>query len=177
LAYRLGSQASQVGPAFGFSLGGALEHRYLTLSAPPPAPSIELGVAIDFLFDQFSTGNVEQSTTSRRTLTATSFGALQTLGTRAGPFRWWIGAGGGLAVGFFSTPEVALRPGSNTAFQPFARGVVGWEIAVKEQVTIGLRAGYTFKLTSPTYTTDTGQTFHLFGDVLDIHAGLFYRFR
>jgi hypothetical protein len=181
LASRLGSQASALGPSVGFSFGVSFQRRYAVLS-----PELELGLAADFLFDRFATSvlgssmvqpGVDQSYIGTRTITETSFGLLQTLGVRTGATRVWFGAGGGVAVGFFSTPEPDLRPGSATATQPFARAVAGADVTINDQTSLGVRAGYTFMLTSAPYTSAAGQTVHPFIDLLDIHVGLFYRFR
>ena len=181
LTARLGSAASRLGPKVGFSVGGAFQHRYALLPS-----EIELGVAAEFFFDRFSTAAIgtstvpsggEQTYISSRTITETSFAALQTFGVHAGPASVWFGAGGGLAVGFLSSPEVELRPGNASAYQPFARGAAGADVAINNQVSLGFRAGYTFMLTSPTFTTSAGDSIQLFGDLLDIHGGLFYRFR
>jgi hypothetical protein len=180
LGVRLGSEGGALGPRPGFSVGGSYERRYAALT-----PELELGAALEFLFDQFSQAaqgptmppSGDQLSFSRRTFSETTFAALQTAGVRAGRMRAHAGVGGGLAIGAFSSPEVALQPGSSHAYQPFARGVAGFDVELREGIALGLRAGYTFMLTAPSYTTTTGQVLHLFGDVLDIHAGLFYRFR
>jgi hypothetical protein len=181
LAARLGPAASRLGPKVGFSVGGSFQHRYALLPS-----EIELGVAADFFFDRFSTAAIGSSTDpsgaqtmniSSRTITETSFAALQTFGVRTGPTFVWFGAGGGLAVGFLSSPEVELQPGNASAYQPFARAVAGADVAINDQVALGFRAGYTFMLTSPAFTTSAGNSIQLFGDLLDIHGGLFYRFR
>jgi len=183
-AYRLGSEGSAVGPAAGFSLGGSYERRYARL-----APTVDLGVAFDFGFDQFTTAvvgsvpddtGVEQTFAGTRTISSTSFVLLQTLGARAGHLHVWGAGGGGLAIDYFNSPEAVFRVdkdvGHSTAYLPVARGVVGADVEIKPRVAIGVRAAYSFTLKSSSFTTDMKQTFHLFGDLLDIHAGLFYRF-
>jgi hypothetical protein len=180
LGYRLGSEGSRLGPAAGFSLGGGFQHRYLTV-----ASALELGVALDFLFDRFSQGvegsimtlpGVEEPVSGDRLITQTNFVALQTAGAQVGALHFWGGAGGGLSIAFFSSPEQALRPGSTSSVQPVARGVLGIDVAIKDSTALGVRASYSRMITHPTYTTETGDTLRIFGDLLDIHAGLFYRF-
>jgi len=184
-AYRVGDAGTQVGPAGGFSLGGSFEYRYARL-----APAVDFGAALDFLFDQFSRGvigstlddnGVEQTSAGTRTVTSTSFALMQTIGTRAGRLHAWGAAGGGLSIGYFSSPELALRAkgersGSSTAFLPMARAALGADVEIKDHFALGLRATYSHMLQSSAYATSAGSTVHLFGDVLDIHAGLFYRF-
>ncbi len=92
-------------------------------------------------------------------------------------FRFWLGAGAGLSIGFLSSEELELRPGSATAYQPLARAAAGADLEINSQASVGLRAGYSFMLTSSALHTDNGPTFAFMGDLLDIQAGLFYRFR
>jgi hypothetical protein len=179
VAYRLTSTA--LGPSVGFTIGGAYQRRYATI-----AGAVELGWAVEFAFDRFSTGvigsapdanGVEQTYAATRTITSTSFAALHTLAVHQDRFRLWLGAGAGLSVGFFSSPELELRPGSANAYQPLARAAAGADLGINNQTSVGLRAGYSFMLTSSSLKPDNGPSIAFMGDLLDIQAGLFYRFR
>ena len=179
VSYRLTSTA--LSPSVGFTIGGGYQRRYATL-----ASAVELGWAVEFAFDRFSTGvigsapdanGVEQSYAATRTITSTSFAALQTLAVHQDRFRLWMGAGAGLSIGFFSSPELALRPGSANAYQPLARAAAGADVEINSQTSVGLRAGYSFMLTSSSLKPDSGPSIAFIGDLLDIQAGLFYRFR
>lgn len=179
VCYRLTSTA--LGPSAGFTIGGAYQRRYATI-----ADAVELGLAVEFAFDRFSTGvvgsapdpnGVEQSYAATRTITSTSFAALQTLAVHQDRFRLWMGAGAGLSIGFLSSPELELRPGSANAYQPLARAAAGADVAINSQTSVGLRAGYSFMLTSSSLKPDNGASIAFMGDLLDIQAGLFYRFR
>ncbi len=179
VSYRLTSTA--LSPSVGFTIGGAYQRRYATI-----ASAVELGVMVEFAFDRFSTGvigsaadanGVEQSYAATRTITSTSFAALQTLAVHQDRFRLWLGAGAGLSIGFVSSPELDLRPGSASAYQPLARGAAGADVEINSQASVGLRAGYSFMLTSSALHTDNGPSVAFMGDLLDIQAGLFYRFR
>jgi hypothetical protein len=179
-AYRVGDEGKSIGPAAGFSLGGMFERRYLASRG-----GIELGGAVDFFYDRFSTAVLgsapdatgqEQPFTGERTLSRTSFALLQTAGWRTAELRMFAAAGVGVTIGYFSSPEVALRPGSTTTAQPLARGVLGAEIAISPITAIILRADYTHAFTRPTFTTLTGTTYSVFGDVFGAGAGLLVRF-
>jgi len=180
VAYRLTSTA--LGPSAGFTIGGAYQRRYATI-----ASAVELGLALEFAFDRFSTGVIgstppdangaEQTYPATRTITSTSFAALQTLAVHQDRFRLWLGAGGGLSIGFFSSPERELRPGSANAYQPLARAAAGADVAINDHTSVGLRAGYSFMLTSSSLKSSNGPDIAFMGDLLDIQAGLFYRFR
>jgi hypothetical protein len=178
VAVRLGTVLA---PTTGFAFCGSYNRRYVLLS-----PSLALGVQIDFSFDRFSTSvDVPSSDTSgqvtnvssTRTTTATSFAALQTLQVQVGSSHVWAGAGGGLSIGFLTTPEVDLRGNSATAYQPFARAVAGTDFALDGQTSVGLRAGYAKMLSTSTVSGAGGARWDVVGDLLDIQAGLFYRFR
>jgi hypothetical protein len=175
-AYRVGTVLA---PTLGFSFGGSFNRRYTTLAA-----QLALGWQVEFLFDRFSTsvngvatdaGGQVIAVPGTRTTTSTSFAALQTVGAQAGLAHFWLGVGGGLSIGFLTTPETGLQS-SATAYQPFARAVAGAELALDAQTAVGLRVGYAKMLTSPAVTSTSGR-WDLIGDLLDIHAGLFYRFR
>jgi hypothetical protein len=179
-AYRLGSEGRSLGPAAGFSLGGMYERRYLGRGG-----GFELGAAADFFYDRFATAVIgsapdangqEVSFAGVRTLSQTSFALLQTAGWRALDLRVFAALGPGLTIGYFSTPEGMLRPGSQTTVQPLARGVLGVEFALSPFTAVILRADYTHVFTRPTFTTDTAMIYSLFGDILDAGAGLLVRF-
>jgi hypothetical protein len=171
LGYRLGSVLA---PAAGFSIGGAFERRYAGLSA-----ALDLGWAVEFFFDRFaeSVKDTPTSPSLTRTITDTSFAALHTLRAAAGPLHLSLAAGAGLSVAFFASDEMALAQSSGSAYQPFARARVAVDVAVNGQTAVGVRAGYSLMLTSSSVPLASGQTTHLVGDLLDIHVGLFYRFR
>ncbi len=179
VSYRLTS--TELGPSVGFTIGGSYQRRYATL-----ASAVELAWAVEFAFDRFSAGvigsapdasGVEQTYAATRTITSTSFAAMQVLAVHQDRFRFWLGAGAGLSIGFLSSPELDLRPGSATAYQPLARAAAGADVEINSQASVGLRAGYSAMLTSSSLHTDNGPTFAFMGDLLDIQAGLFYRFR
>lgn len=177
-AYRLGAEGSSPGPAAGFSLGLSFQRRYVSFE------SVGLGVGAEFFHDSFRQ-NVQAAEPinpalpsppdAQRVVSQTSFALLQTASVSAEPVTFWLGAGGGLTVASFSTPEVALEPGSLTSLQPMVRGAVGLDVAIRPQMAIGLRADYTHPLTNPTLTTRNG-TVTPFGDLFDAGAAFLYRF-
>jgi hypothetical protein len=179
-AYRVGNEGKSIGPAAGFSLGGTFERRYFASRG-----GVELAGAIDFFYDRFSTGVVgsmmdstgqETTFAADRALSQTSFALLQTAGWRAADVRVFVAAGAGVTIGYFSSPEVDFRPGSKTAAQPIARGVAGVEVTLSGTTGVILRADYTHAFTRPAFTTITATSYSLFGDILDVGAGLLVRF-
>ncbi|HVV49830.1 MAG TPA: hypothetical protein VHO06_09240 [Polyangia bacterium] len=176
---RLGSEASTIGPANGFSVGGLYQRRYLTL-----AGGFELGGALDFFYDKFETdvtgsamddnGN-EQTFPAQRTISQTSFTLLQTAAWRRGRVRPFLGAGPGFTIAYFSTPELLYRPGSFDAVQPLLRGAGGLDVQITHDVIVSVRAGYTLVLTHPTYTPAT-VSYSFLGDLFDADLGVAFQF-
>ena len=111
-----------------------------------------------------------------RTLSQTSFAVLQTGGWRATDFRVFVAVGPGVTIGYFSSPELDLRPGTKTAAQPLVRGVVGFELALSPLTALVVRADYTHPFTRPTFVTDDAMKYSLFGDLFDAGAGLLVHF-
>ncbi len=165
LASRIGTDASRLGPTVGFSFGGSLQHRYAALR-----PDLALGLAGDFLYYRFS------STAPDRTLTETAFSLLQTFDFRTDATHIWFAAGGGLAFGYFASPELDIGVATASARQLFARVVGGADVAINPQASVGFRAGYMSMLTSGSSTTLSFNPIKLFVDLLDIQVGLSYRF-
>lgn len=162
----------------GFSIGGAFERRYLKL-----AGGADLGVAVEGSFTRFSTAGSPviapgqaMAYAATRTLTQTGFALLQTLGWQLGGVRPFVAAGGGVSLGYFSTPEVELRPGTASSTQPLARVMAGVDIAFSPTTAVIVRAGYTHMFSSPMFTTDVAGSFALFGSFLDVGAGMAARF-
>ena len=179
-AYRVGNEGKSLGPASGFSLGGTFERRYRARER-----GVELGIAADFSYDRFATavvGSAPDATgaetlfAGERTLSQTSFAALQTIGWQATDLRAFAGLGPGVTIGYFSSPESDLRPGSKTTAQPLARAVVGAELALSPFTAVVLRVDYSHVFTRPTFTTDTSAMYSLFGDFLDAGVGLLVHF-
>jgi hypothetical protein len=162
----------------GFSIGGAFERRYLKL-----ASGADLGVAVEGSFTRFSTAGSPvivpgqaMAYAATRTLTQTGFALLQTVGWQLGSVRPFVAAGGGVSLGYFSTPEVELRPGTASSTQPLARVMAGVDIAFSPTTAVIVRAGYTHMFSSPTFTTDVAGSYSLFGDLLDVGVGMAARF-
>jgi len=126
IAYRMSNTGETAGEpaAVGFSVGGALEHRYAKLG-----DAVELGAALTFAFDHFATVPEDLS----------SFIALQMAGVHVGLGRVSAGIGGGINVG--SGP-----PGSATV-HPVARALARFEVPVRGRTALALMADYTRTLT------------------------------
>lgn len=162
----------------GFSIGGSFERRYLKL-----AGGADFGVAVEGAFTRFSTAGSPvivpgqaAAYAATRTLTQTGFALLQTVGWQLGGVRPFVAAGGGVSLGYFSTPEVELRPGTASTTQPMARVMAGVDFAFSTTTAVIVRAGYTHMFSSPTFNTEAAGSFALFGSLLDVGAGMAARF-
>jgi hypothetical protein len=180
LAQRLGEDAKALGPLTGFSVGLTYQRQYLLV-----AERLGLGLDVDFFYDRFASDfqtaqpiepGIASPPDAQRTLSQTSFAALQTLSFDAAPAVAWIGAGLGVTVASFSTLEPALQPGSLKALQPLSRVAFGIDVTVAPRTAVGLRADFTHPFTNPTLTTTRGETYRPFGDLFDVGLGLLYRF-
>jgi hypothetical protein len=181
-AYRFDSGAgAELGPQAGFSLGVMFERRTLAVSGGRG----ELGVALDASYTRFSTSvegsamvapGQEMTYAAERTQSLTSFALLQTAGCPVGRSRPFAGIGAGVAIGYFSSPELDLRPGSASAAMPLGRALVGVDIVVSPAASLTVRASYSHTFARPTFTTETGTSYALFGSVVDVGAGMAVRF-
>ena len=160
-------------------MGGAFERRYLSL-----AGGADLGVAIDGAFTRFATAGSP--------VIAPGQGMAYSAVTDAVADRLRPAADGRLAargacarssrreaasrIGYFSTPEVELRPGTASSTQPMARVIAGVDIAFSPTTALTIRASYTHMFSDPTFTTDVAGSFSLFGSLLDVGVGMAARF-
>jgi hypothetical protein len=174
-ARRLGSEGQSIGPANGVSVGGDYERRYFDLPT-----GFELGAGLDFFYDRFSSdlsGSMQLDPgLAQRVVSQTSFALMQTVGWRRGRVRPFGKVGLGATIAFFSSPEIALRPGSFDAVQPLARGAAGLSVDVIRGIAVSLQGTYTHTFTRPVFTTDDGHAYSFLGDVLDLGLGVVMQF-
>jgi hypothetical protein len=176
-AYRVGNDSDVTGPSGGMSLGGEYEHRLGAFRG-----GIELGAAFDFFYDRFSKEVVAPDPTNMtpgmivdRTLSQTSFALMGTGAWRYADMRVFAGAGAGVAIGYFVSPDQLA--GSRTAAQPIARGVFGIDFAIAPKTAAILRVDYSHSFNHQTFTSAAGGTsYPLFGDIFDAGAGFMVRF-
>ncbi len=174
-ARRLGSEGQSIGPANGVSVGGEYQRRYLAT-----ADGLELSAGLNFFYDRFSTDLTGQTMLdpglAQRVVSQTNFALMQTVAWRRGRLRPFVEVGGGATIAFFSSPEVALRPGSYDAAQPIARGAAGLSVVVYHGVAATLQGMYTHAFTRPVFTASDGTTYSFLGDLLDLGLGATMQF-
>jgi hypothetical protein len=170
LATRVRVDEQALPPRFAFCIGGSFERRLL-----PLGPALEIGAAIDFLFDRFETAGATAGTTD--VTSDTSFALLATAGWRTGGgVRPFVALGGGLNVGYFTSSDSPLVGAGTTAVQPAARAAAGVETPLTKTIGLVLRADYTLTFTRPSVLTPSGRTYSRFSDVLHLGAGVVARF-
>ncbi|HEY4395778.1 MAG TPA: hypothetical protein VGP64_17035 [Polyangia bacterium] len=179
-AYRLGDAGHGISPAAGYGIAGTFDFSYAR-----PDELLELTIGVDFSSDRFATG--EQGTTTTQNGAATTYASTRvisendfllthTVGFRLGPVRPFFVLGLGLGVGYFDSVAPAYLPGKETDTHLLGRGSVGLDVAVSADWGLTVRADYTAVRDAASFTTQAGQTFTLFGDLLDIDLGAAYRF-
>jgi hypothetical protein len=172
-AYRLTTEGDATAPAAGVSLGGGFEHRFWAHES-----GFELSLGGDFFYDRFSKQVAALSTDASgalvgtvvdRTLSLTSFAVGPTIAWRRSDLRFFVALAAGVSIGYFVSPD--LFQGSRTAAQRLARAVAGMDFALSARTAAVLRVDYNRSFDHENYGT-----YPLFGDVLDVGAGLLARF-
>jgi hypothetical protein len=181
--YRLPPAGQDAPPALGPALMAFVGRRYALVGE-----QLALGLAAAFAFEQHTQtlegapggppGQAQTFAAGTRRLTFGDFVVLQTLALAptASRLRPWLGAGGGLSLAHFTTPEQAFRPGEQRATLIVLHGVAGLDLEVAPHTDVGLRIDGTLPLSPPAFTTDKGERVHLFGTRLGARLGVQYRF-
>jgi hypothetical protein len=173
---RLAPSADDVPPALGFSVSTLIGRYYALLGE-----HIQLGVAFHFAYDRYAKevtvtlprNGSELTFDDRRTVAHYDFSVLQTASTTVGPVRPFLGVGGGLGVGYFSTLEPPLSPGDARMVRPLLRAGAGADVGLSSPRTrLGLELDYAHLFRKPTFTTDDGRHLSIFGDRLTVSLWL-----
>ena len=176
--YRLSPAGDDVPPAWGMAVDVLLARRWGRMW-----DRLDLGFEVNFAFERYS-----QSAPSRsgvpgaggsfegvRTVAHYDAVVLQTVAL-AGSVRPWVGAGGGLDIGYFHTEEEAFRPGELRMARPLVQGAGGVDVAIRTDVSVGARIDYARPFRTPSYSTGRGDRVAPFGDRLVARLALLYRF-
>jgi hypothetical protein len=177
LARRLGEAARAVSPAWGFGIGGGFDWRYLAAGEP-----MALAVGVDFAYFRFATdevvtidlgGGMERTVASTRVLSETTFLATHSVTLALGRTRPFLTVGAGLGLGYFDSIVAELRPSSSSEAHLLGRVTAGVDVFPRRTVGLTLLAGYTVVSAFGSYDDRSPK---VFGDLLDLGAGLVYRF-
>ena len=162
-------------PKIGFGVGLSLGFRWAMLWQ-----QVELSTALDFAYAQHRKNvdgvrilpnGMEETFDGQRLSSENTFGALQILMLHLPRVRPWLGVGGGLGVGYFSSDEKEYRPGSARAFRPYAQFTGGLAFLVWGQNYVDLRVDYHVMTQNPVFQTATGASKNVFGDLLTLGVG------
>jgi hypothetical protein len=138
---------------------------------------VELSTALDFAYAHHRKNaegvrtlpnGMEETFDGERLSSENTFGALQILMIHLPYVRPWVGVGGGLGVGYFSSDEKDFRPGSTRAYRPYAQFAGGLAFVLWGQNYIDLRVDYHAMNTNPIFQTAAGVPKNVFGDLLTI---------
>jgi hypothetical protein len=178
-SHRLAPAGEQLPPAYGMSVATLLGREYGQLGG------LALGAAVHFDYQRYAhsvtipmvRSGQQADFEDVRTLSYYDFAALQTATLPVGPVRLLAGAGVGLAMGYFSTLEPALRPGEARMVRPIVRASLGADATVgPEEGRLGLGLGMTLVFWEPRFSTAQGQTLAVFGDRLSANVSYTYAF-
>lgn len=178
--YRLGDAADQVGPSLGFVFDAVIATTYARVEG-----AVELGLEVDLSFERYArtvdasrmiAPGVEEPFEGLRKLMHYDVALLQTVALERQRIRPWVGAGGGLDVGYFQTGERDLRPGEHTMVRPLIRAGGGLDVAVRAETSVGLRVDWARPLRPTSYLRTDGTRVTPFGDRLLARLTLRYRF-
>lgn len=170
LTYRPAPASDEAGPALGFGFGFGLGMRYGL-----PCGHFEFGTSLDFGYAHHQRevvgvrvlpNGTEESFEGQREITENTFGVLQVATLLAGRWRPWGGLGGGLAVGFFDSPERSFRPGSDRAYRAYGHAAIGLQFVVQGQTYLNLRLDHQGMLGDAAFATSDGQSRRVFGDLV-----------
>lgn len=167
-------------PRWGFGIAVAVERRIARLGT-----RAEIGILLDLAYHRFAKSVQGSARTEAgdeipfdgvQVVSQSSFGALPTVALRLGRLRPFVAAGGGLSVGFFTSDDRDVRPGTEDAFVSFVRAAAGAGFEVGRATTVVLRGAYTRLLFPPTFLSGTGADLHVFGDLADATASMRFEF-
>jgi hypothetical protein len=180
-SHRLAPSGQELPPAYGMSVATLLGRRYGQVGPG----GLELGVAVHFDYQRYARGvtipmvrsGQQTSFEGVRTLSYYDFAALQTATLPVGPVRLLASAGAGLAIGYFSTLEPALRPGEARMLRPLVRASLGADTTLgPEDGRLGIALGMTLVFWEPRFNTALGETLQVFGDRLSANVSYTYAF-
>jgi hypothetical protein len=182
-SHRLAPAGKQMPPAFGMSVATLLGRQYRTLTIGSLVA--DLGAAIHFDYQRYARGvNVpigrsgqESTFEGVRTVSYYDFVALQTAALPLGRLRLLLAAGVGLAIGYFSTLEPALRPGEARMVRPLVRASGGGDVELGPgDGHLGLTVSMAAVLREPSFSTAQGERLQVFGDRLSATLTYAYTF-
>ena len=169
MAYRLPPASDNAGPALGIGFGLMLGRRYALLGN-----RLELAAALDFGYAHYNKrvqgartlNGVQEAFEGQQVISENTFGVLHIFNFLFANVRPWVGAGGGLSVGYFESDAPAFRPGASHAYRPYAQIAMGASVPLTTAVYVDLRIDYHLMLNNPLFTPETGASKQVLGDFI-----------
>lgn len=178
IGFRAGAEfrfSTEITPKTGYGFSPFLQYQVLQI-----AERLGLAARAEFTFSRFSKGvNIEANYDYRkvdRTLSIFDFAALAVATLRLGPVLPWAGAGVGLTMANFTSPEPAYAPGDWSRKRLSVLGAFGIDVRVKQGVQLGLHAEYRGLGNQPKLVSHDGEAVTPIGDRLGVQAAILYQF-
>lgn len=164
--------AVDLGPAVGFGVGFTLGVRWAMLWN-----QIELATALDFGYAQHRknvTGyrlndqGVEEKFGGQRFASENTFGALQIVKLHVPYVHPWVGVGGGLAIGYFSSDERAFNGAGTHEYRPYGQVAGGLTVLLSGQSYLNVHVHYFAMSSNPSLGGVDGLPKTVFGDLFAV---------
>jgi hypothetical protein len=174
LSHRLPVAGPDVSPATGFSVAIFGGYRYALLDR-----RLALAAGATFTFQRWARSYQSLAPSAgsyTRQISIGDFVALQTATLLLGRWKPMLGAGAGLSLGYYKSPENLAQPENQRATLAVVQGQAGLDYELKPGVDVGVRADLVVPLARPTLQTETGAEVHVFGTRFAVRLDMQYRF-
>ncbi|MDX2020829.1 MAG: hypothetical protein SF187_11355 [Deltaproteobacteria bacterium] len=169
-ALRLTTRPSvDLGPTVGFGVGFTLGVRWAMLWH-----QVELATALDFGYAhhrknvagyRINERGVEEKFGGQRLGSENTFGALQIAKLAVPYVQPWVGVGGGVAIGYFSSDERGFDGDGTHTYRPYAQVAGGLAVPIAGQSYLDLHVNYFAMTSNPRFAGKDGVATSVFGDV------------
>jgi len=182
LGFRAGAEfrnSADITPKVGYAFSPFFQYQVLQL-----AQRLGLAARAEFTFSRFSklvtvpadpSRGINEDYQDDRTLSVFDFAALAVATLRLGPVLPWFGAGVGLTMANFSSPEAAYLPGDWSCTRLSLLGAFGLDVKVKNGVQLGLHFEYRGLINQPKFVPAGGEALTPLGDRLGLQAAVMYQ--
>lgn len=172
--------AADITPKVGYAFSPFVQYQLIQV-----AERLGLAARGEFTFSRFSklvtipadpSMGIEESYQDGRTLSIYDFAALAVATLRLGPVLPWMGAGVGLTLANFSSPEEDYRFRDWSRKRLAVLGAFGIDVRVKDGFQLGLHAEYRGLVNQPRLITADNEAVTPIGDRLGVQAAASYQF-